>query len=115
MADEISPLAVSRGKNEGLALDDVVLRIDKGRTAPPTESEGEARDPGIEHIPWGYDHDRITAMVVDPNRLYVYWELTDPAIERARRALGPAGKEAWLNLRIYDITGRIFDGTNAHG
>src|SRR5581483_6545940 len=24
------------------------------------------------------------------------------------------GREAWLNLRVYDITGRLFDGTNAH-
>ena len=69
----------------------------------------------VEHIPWGYGRDRITAMVVDPNRLYVYWELTDPSIDKARQGLGPAGKDAWLSLRIYDTTGRIFDGTNAHG
>jgi hypothetical protein len=53
-------------------------------------------------------------MVVDPNRLYLYWELTDPAIDKARQGLGPGGKDAWLCLRIYDTTGRIFDGTNAH-
>jgi hypothetical protein len=53
-------------------------------------------------------------MVVDPNRLYVYWELTDQAIEKARSGLGAGAKDAWLNLRVYDTTGRIFDGTNAH-
>jgi hypothetical protein len=53
-------------------------------------------------------------MVVDPERLYVYWEVTDDAIERARGALGPGGPDAWLCLRVYDVTGRIFDGTNAH-
>ena len=67
-----------------------------------------------EHIPWGYGQDRVTAMVVDPERLYVYWEVTDEAIERARAALGPGGPDAWLNLRVYDVTDRIFDGTNAH-
>jgi hypothetical protein len=67
-----------------------------------------------EHIPWGYGADRVTAMVVDPERLYVYWEVTDDAIERARGALGPGGPDAWLCLRVYDVTGRIFDGTNAH-
>jgi hypothetical protein len=68
----------------------------------------------VEHIPWGYRQDRVTAMIVDPERLYVYWELTDEAIERARAGLGPGGRDAWLNLRVYDVTNRIFDGTNAH-
>src|SRR5262249_24280611 len=67
-----------------------------------------------EHIPWGYGQDRVTAMVVDPERLYVYWEVTDEAIEQARAGLGPGGRDAWLNLRVYDVTNRIFDGTNAH-
>jgi hypothetical protein len=53
-------------------------------------------------------------MVVDPERLYVYWEVTDDAIERARRGLGAGGSDAWLCLRVYDVSGRIFDGTNAH-
>ena len=53
-------------------------------------------------------------MVVDPEHLYVYWEVTDEAIEQARAGLGPGGQDAWLNLRVYDVTSRIFDGTNAH-
>ena len=53
-------------------------------------------------------------MVVDPDRMFVYWECTDSAIDGARRGLGPAGQSSWLTLRIYDITGRLFDGTNAH-
>ena len=67
------------------------------------------------HIPWSYGQDRITAAAVDPERLFVYWEVTDPAIERAREALGPGGPGAWLSLRVYDTSGLIFDGTNAHG
>jgi hypothetical protein len=53
-------------------------------------------------------------MVIDPERLYVYWEVTDDAVAAARSGLGPAGTNAWLNLRVYDISGRLFDGTNAH-
>jgi hypothetical protein len=53
-------------------------------------------------------------MVVDPERLFVYWEVTDEAVAAARAALGPGGAGAWLNLRVYDISGRLFDGTNAH-
>jgi hypothetical protein len=68
----------------------------------------------VDQIPWGYGQDRVGAMFLDPERLYVYWEMTDEAIERARAGLGPGGQGAWLNLRVYDVTNRIFDGTNAH-
>ena len=83
---------------------------------PPKFDLGPAVDaaPMPQHIPWGYGYDRITAMVIDPERLFVYWELTDDAVAAARAGLGPAGKNAWLNLRVYDISGRLFDGTNAH-
>lgn len=66
-------------------------------------------------IPWSYGDDRVTAMAVDPGRLFVYWEVTDAAMARARRDLGAGGPDAWLNLRVYDTSGRLFDGTNAHG
>ncbi len=115
MADENTPHSLSRVSTEGLALDNDVLRIDKGRVSPPSAADEEPRAPRPEHIPWGYGMDRLTAMVVDPNRLYLYWELTDLTIDKAREGLGPGGKDAWLNLRIYDVTGRIFDGNNSHG
>lgn len=67
-----------------------------------------------ETIPWSYNYDRVTGMAVDPDRLFVYWEVTDEAIDRGRSSLGAGGKNAWLNLRVYDTTDRIFDGTNAH-
>jgi hypothetical protein len=70
--------------------------------------------PMPQNIPWGYGYDRVTAMAVNPLRLFVYWEVTDAAIEAARKNLGAGGADAWLCLRVYDITGRLFDGTNAH-
>jgi hypothetical protein len=76
---------------------------------------GRVPEPRAEHIPWGYGQDRITTLPVDPQRLFAYWEVRDEAIDAARKALGRGGRDAWLNLRVYDITGRIFDGTNAHG
>jgi hypothetical protein len=66
------------------------------------------------HIPWGYGEDRVTAMVVDPETLFVYWEATDDGIATARRGLGAGAADPWLSLRVYDVTGRLFDGTNAH-
>ena len=75
-------------------------------------SHGTVEEP--RDIPWTYGYDRVTGMAVDPDRLFVYWDVTDPSIERARAGLGASGKDAWLSLRVYDSTGRIFDGTNAH-
>jgi hypothetical protein len=73
---------------------------------PPAIDAGE--------LPWAYGEDRITALVRDPESAYVYWEITDEGIAAARSRLGPAGQHGWCNLRVYDTTGRDFDGTNAH-
>ncbi|MGH7439164.1 MAG: DUF4912 domain-containing protein [Polyangiaceae bacterium] len=64
-------------------------------------------------LPWSYGEDRVTALVIDPDSAYVYWELTDEALGGARARLGPSGAQGWCNLRVYDVTGRDFDGTNA--
>jgi len=74
---------------------------------------GKSEKP-VNHIPWGYGQDRVVAAAVDPDRLYVYWEVTDTAIDRARSGLGPGGADAWLNLRVHDTTGLLFDGANAN-
>ncbi len=96
--------------------------------APPRSHKFEVGQPGrasteearvllresSREIPWGYGRDRVTAMPVDPDRLFAYWEVLDDSIAAARGRLGAGGPGAWLNLRVYDTTGRIFDGTNAH-
>lgn len=87
---------------------DTPHKFDLGLTSGPAREQEQ-------DIPWGYGQDRVTAMMLDPDRLYVYWEVTDGALERARAGLGSGGRDAWLNLRVYDVTNRIFDGTNAHG
>lgn len=68
----------------------------------------------VDQIPWGYGQDRVTAAAVDPDRLFAWWEVTDVAIEMARQRLGADGAHAGLALRVYDSSGLIFDGTNAH-
>ncbi|MBI5537058.1 MAG: DUF4912 domain-containing protein [Deltaproteobacteria bacterium] len=67
-----------------------------------------------DQIPWGYGLNRICAMARDPDWLYVYWEITDDAIVQAREKLGNGGSDAWCCVRVYDTTGRSFDGTNAN-
>jgi hypothetical protein len=82
-------------------------KFDLGTVAPaPSIETGE--------LPWGYGENRVTAIVRDPDSAYLYWEVTDEGIAAARERLGPAGAGAWCNLRVYDTTGREFDGTNAN-
>jgi hypothetical protein len=87
------------------------MKLDLG---PAARAEEPAAQVPV-HIPWSYGLDRVTAAAVDPEKLHVYWEVTDQAIEQARAGLGPGGPDAWLSLRVYDTSGLIFDGTNAHG
>jgi hypothetical protein len=108
------------------SLDAPTVRADEVDESPPAAAHkfevggrmavdlSKLRAEAQSHIPWGYARDRVTAMPVNPERLFVYWEVTDAAMAAARAGLGAAGKDAWLALRVYDITGRIFDGTNAH-
>lgn len=73
--------------------------------APPTEAAASPFDPRhpaqanpqrpVEHVPWSYGQERITAMAVDPNGLHAYWEVSDPAIENstgARASCATAGR-----------------------
>jgi hypothetical protein len=110
--------AATTSRNGGAAADDDEDTRDgaDGAAFPPKFDLGPDAEekPTPQHIPWSYGQNRVTAMVVDPNKMFVYWECSDAAMEHARRDLGPAGGGAWLNLRVYDITGRLFDGTNAH-
>src|SRR5512133_3672261 len=60
----------------------------------PSATPGEVAEPVLSHkfevrehgktsapetIPWSYGYDRVTGMAVDPDRLFVYWEVTDDA------------------------------------
>lgn len=104
----------SRSPASVAATDGALEHVERPEPTKFDLGQTVAREPVREHIPWGYGQNRVTAMPVDPDRLYVYWEVTDDAIADARRGLGAGGDGAWLSLRVYDITGRIFDGTNAH-
>jgi len=81
---------------------------DRGREA----SRAEATGIDGPMLPWAYGRDRVTVIVRDPDSAYVYWEITDEAIRAALRTLGASN--ASCNLRVYDTTGRLFDGSNAN-
>ncbi len=69
-------------------------------------------DASYGELPQGYGEDKITIMTRDPFVAYAYWETTSERLEREKAWFGWDSK---LCVRIYDITGVQFDGTNAIG
>jgi hypothetical protein len=58
-----------------------------------------------EALPAEYGEDSITLMTVDPRKVFAYWEVREDAL---------ASYPGILNIRVYDVTGIDFDGTNAN-
>jgi hypothetical protein len=63
-------------------------------------------------LPQGYGEDKITIMTRDPFVAYAFWEATTERLDREKAWFGWDSK---LCVRIYDITGVQFDGSNAIG
>jgi uncharacterized protein len=88
----------------------------------PVEQAGEVANPAQaqspqdeeEKIPDRYNDNKVVLMVRDPYWCYTYWEITDKLLEEKRNEM----KEEWgdysLILRVYDVTGVEFDGTNSN-
>lgn len=55
---------------------------------------------------------RVVALAVDPDRLFVHWTVPAAVLDQARAS---AARDAGPHLRIFDVSGRIFDGSNARG
>lgn len=59
----------------------------------------------LETLPAEYGENSITLMTVDPNKLFAFWEVRKDTL---------AIYTGNLNIRLYDVTGVDFDGTNAN-
>jgi len=57
-----------------------------------------------------YGSERMALMARDPYMAFSYWELPQARIEKEKAWFGWDSK---LCVRVYDITGVLFDGTNA--
>ena len=78
---------------------------------PPEHRE---LDP-VPELPRSYGVDRLVLMVRDPYWLYAYWEITATKMEEITSRYGPNLWEASRAvLRIYDVTGIDFNGSNAN-
>jgi len=80
--------------------------------SPPAEPPPEP-PPSVPELPDVYHQDQITLMVRDPYWAHAYWEITSESYRRAADTLGDEAADAATILRVYDITGVDFDGSNA--
>jgi hypothetical protein len=72
-----------------------VLRPEKEKRYPPLP---------IEILPEEYGEDSIALMTVDPMKLFIYWEVREDTLKK---------NTGNLTIRIYDVTGIDFNGTNS--
>ena len=91
----------------------VILHAKYG-TEMPGQAGAPKPAPETEDLPVSYDEDRIALLVRDPYWVHVYWDIARDTLRRAQEVLGERWPEAKSILRIYDVTGVDFDGTNAN-
>ncbi|MBF0254635.1 MAG: DUF4912 domain-containing protein [Candidatus Omnitrophica bacterium] len=77
--------------------------------APPTPVRKDFKE--TISLPESYGTPRLVLLPRDPYWVHAYWELSPG--DRTRFTLKEKGKSSALWLRIYDVTGLEFDGTNA--
>lgn len=70
----------------------------------PLQKVGRYPSLPVEKLPEEYGEDSIALMTVDPRKLFVYWETTKDTFKKHKGI---------LNIRLYDVMGIEFDGTNS--
>lgn len=82
----------------------------------PRSIPGSSEDHALGELPLGYDETRINVQVRDPHWAYCYWEVSQATRRNlAHELTGDLVARSIYVLRIYDVTGIVFDGHNAHG
>jgi hypothetical protein len=75
----------------------------------PAEAVDAAQEP-----PVSYGEDRIVLLVRDPYWVHVYWDISREALLKAKGVLRDEWYEATSILRVHDVTGVDFDGSNSN-
>lgn len=79
-------------------------------------NKGKKKNNKIEtsQLPASYDISVLTLIARDPHWIYAYWEMATSDVEKFMAKYGDKSINAQIILRIYDVTCRDFDGTNAN-
>lgn len=67
-----------------------------------------------EELPSRYGDTRIVLMARDPYWIFAYWEITDDHRMQVEREASASWNDMKKVLRVYDVTGKDFNGLNAN-
>lgn len=79
-------------------------------TSPATRVDAPNRNAGA--LPETYGRNRLVMLVVDPNQVHTYWEVTPQKLAEAREVVGAAGSRPAV-LRFYDAASAGAQGSTA--
>ena len=65
-------------------------------------------------LPECYNTTNVTLIARDPRWIHAYWEISSHAMEDLRSKIGDEFDRSSVVLRMYDVTLKDFDGTNAN-
>jgi hypothetical protein len=65
-------------------------------------------------LPERYYDNKLVLMARDPYWCYAYWDISPEVMAQNTRAVQDEWGRHWLVLRVYDVTGVSFDGTNSN-
>ena len=104
----INTIAASNGKRSW------DIKIDEKKFFIADEKYDYTQHGAQPRLPDRYGDMRLIAMARDPFKLYIYWELDGGGVERARAKLGSDWPMVSWIVRVFDVTGVDFNGTNAN-
>ncbi|MBN1901047.1 DUF4912 domain-containing protein [Candidatus Sumerlaeota bacterium] len=107
-------LPASSEKTHPLIPEVISVELSKFEMEPPyyrkpstSPQEGPPRE-----LPMGYGDTRVVILVRDPEWIFAYWEINDKT--RTLHNLPRGRHDKTLALRIFDVTGIEFNGSNAN-
>jgi hypothetical protein len=65
-------------------------------------------------LPKTYNETKIVILPQDPIWIYTYWEISEDTVKKTAEYHGENFDSYNVVIRVYDITGIDFDGSNAH-
>ena len=103
----------------------VMAAVAPGIEAPRDKAEGSKYYPRPtpylpprqwerEELPSKYGDTRIVLMVRDPYWVFAYWEVSDERRMQVEREASASWDSLRKVLRVYDVTGKDFNGSNAN-
>ncbi len=109
--EKLKPVATAAGSSADVYATE--QRVEESKFFNPSVA-GQVLEPEYYELPAGYGDNRIVIQVRDPYWVHAYWEITQDKMNHLRRDYGEAVDKARRILRVFDVTGISFNGSNSN-